>query len=268
MTKRHTRLFFFISTALFIAIFLVLTVNTHRQVAVLTHEDKLTPQVIAGEHVWHRQNCTNCHTLMGEGAYYAPDLTKIAQQRGAAYLRQFLKDPSKFYSEKKNGRLMPNLHLSDADIDNVIAFLGWISHINTNGWPPRPILVSGAASPQVGPESTGAASNAPVAQGESLFRSTAGCGACHSVAPGVQLVGPSLAGIGLRAGTTVKAAGYHGTAKDAQDYIRESILHPSSYLVPGATFSANGQSFMPANFAETLTPKQVDELVAYLMSLE
>ena len=38
--------------------------------------------MVAGKHVWHRKNCINCHTLLGEGAYYAPDLTKIAQQRG------------------------------------------------------------------------------------------------------------------------------------------------------------------------------------------
>ena len=57
--------------------------------------------VIAGKDVWHKNNCINCHTLFGEGAYYAPDLTKITAQRGAAYLRAFLKDPSKFYSEER-----------------------------------------------------------------------------------------------------------------------------------------------------------------------
>ena len=32
----------------------------------------MTPAVVAGKHVWHRKNCINCHTLLGEGAYYAP----------------------------------------------------------------------------------------------------------------------------------------------------------------------------------------------------
>ena len=49
--------------------------------------------MIAGKHVWHRNNCVNCHTLLGEGAYYAPDLTKIAQHRGAPTCASFLKDP-------------------------------------------------------------------------------------------------------------------------------------------------------------------------------
>ena len=70
--------------------------------------------MLAGKDVWHRNNCINCHTLLGEGAYYAPDLTQIAAQRGDAYLREFLKDPSRFYSEERDRRLMPTLKLSDA----------------------------------------------------------------------------------------------------------------------------------------------------------
>ena len=61
---------------------LALTIDSHRQFGRLTHEDALTSQVVAGKHVWHRKDCINCHTLLGEGAYYAPDLTKIAQLRG------------------------------------------------------------------------------------------------------------------------------------------------------------------------------------------
>ena len=80
MTKRQTRAFFLGSTLLFSLIFLALTVDGHRQFPKLTHSDQITPEVIAGKHVWHRKNCINCHTLMGEGAYYAPDLTKISAE--------------------------------------------------------------------------------------------------------------------------------------------------------------------------------------------
>ena len=82
MTKRQTRMFFVGGTTLFSLIFIALTIDSHRQFARLTHEEMLTPQVVAGKHVWHRKDCINCHTLLGEGAYYAPDLTKIAQLRG------------------------------------------------------------------------------------------------------------------------------------------------------------------------------------------
>src|SRR4026209_2861060 len=134
MTKRQPRLFFVIGTTLFAVIFVALTIDSHRQFGALTHAETITPDVIAGKHVWHRKNCINCHTLLGEGAYYAPDLTQITTQRGAPHLQEFLKDPSKFYSEERDGRLMPNLKLSDAEIGNVIAFLAWVSRIDTQGW--------------------------------------------------------------------------------------------------------------------------------------
>lgn len=270
MTKRQTRLFFFVATALFAAVFVALTVDTHRQVPKLTHEDQIDAHVLAGKKVWHEKDCTNCHTLLGEGAYYAPDLTKITDQRGDAYLRAFLKNPSRFYSEKRDRRLMPNLNLTDRQIDDVIAFLTWVSHIDTNGWPPRPILVSGAAVPaaNIGEATPQAASNDPVELGRALFaQSPPSCGGCHSTAAGVTLVGPSLADISARADKTMASSSYHGSAKTPEEYIRESILEPNAYVVPGNTFSAGGQSLMPADFQKTLTPAQVDHLVAYLMSL-
>lgn len=271
MTKRQTRAFFLGSTGLFSLIFLVLTVDSHRQFPALTHSDQITPEVIAGKHVWHRKNCINCHTLLGEGAYYAPDLTKIAEQRGAPYLRAFLADPAKFYNEERDRRLMPNLKLTPQEIDQVISFLTWVGKIDNHGWPPRPILVSGAAIPgsNVGGAAPQAASDDPIAVGQALFgQAPPGCFACHSTSPGVDLVGPSLAGIAATAAERIKSPDYKGKATDAAGYIHESILDPNAFLVPGATFSGGGQSMMPPGFGQSLQPAQVDALVAYLMTLK
>lgn len=270
MTKRHTRMFFIGGTLLFAAIFLILTVDSHRQFNTLTHSDRITPAVSEGKDVWHRKNCVNCHTLLGEGAYYAPDLTKITQQRGTPYLTAFLKDPSQFYSERVHRRLMPNPNLSDAEIAQVIAFLDWVSNIDNAGWPPRPILVSGSAVPsaEIGATPAVAASNDPIALGQQLFRSTPpGCFACHSTVAGTTLAGPSLAGIASRAAGHIGHSDYRGTATDAAGYIRESINTPSAHIVPGAMYSAGGRSFMPDNFRATLTPAQIEQLVAYLLTL-
>ena len=271
MTRRQTRLFFVAGTTVFSLVFIGLTIDSHRQFGRLTHEENITESVVAGKHVWHRKNCINCHTLLGEGAYYAPDLTKIAQYRGDAYLRQFLKDPSRYYSEARHGRLMPNPQLSDEDISGVIAFLTWVSHIDNQGWPPRPIVVS-AATPQgimLGTPAPAAASSDPVALGEALFRqSPPACFSCHSVQQNVLLVGPSLAGIGTRGAVTIASAEYKGTARTVEDYLRESILHPSAFVVPGPTFSAGGQSIMPAVYDQMLKPDQIDTLVAYLATLK
>ena len=288
MTRRTARLFAIVSTLIAVIAFLGMTVDSHRQFPRLTNEKDLTPEVLAGKRVWHKYNCTNCHTLLGEGAYYAPDLTKIAAQRGREYLRAFMKDPSAFYDEQKYRRVMPRQGLSEKEIDDVITFLTWISRIDTQGWPPRPILVSGSAIPganlatatavpatETGTAPTGAAdkprapSDDPVARGQTLFNTpTAGCFACHSVAPGVNLVGPTLAGIGTRAQAALKDGSYKGSAKDTQGYIRESITNPHAYLVPGPTYSAGGRSFMPDHYEKTLKPDQIDALVAYLTTLK
>ena len=269
MTRKQAVTFFVGVTAVFSLVFVGLTIHSHTRFPQLTHADRITPQVLAGRDVWHAKNCVNCHTLLGEGSYFAPDLTKITSLRGSAYLTQFLQDPAKFYSEERDRRLMPTLQLSQAEIGNVIAFLDWIAGIDNFNWPPRPILVSGSAlGSTLGTRPAGAASSDPVAQGEALFRtSPPGCFVCHSTAPGVQLAGPSLAGVGARAAATLQAAGYTGAASDAQAYLRESIVQPSAYLVPGALFSANGRSFMPDNFQQLLKPEQVDQLVAYLLTL-
>lgn len=272
MTKRQGRLFFILCTLLTAVLFLGMTIHSHTQFGALTHAENLTPAVISGKHVWHNNNCINCHTLLGEGAYYAPDLTKITQQRGAPYLQAFLKNPSQFYSEQKHRRLMPNPNLSETDIKNVIAFLDWVGHIDTQGWPPRPIIVSGAAIPGSNinqPVKEIAASSNPVAKGEALFQSTPpACFACHSVAPGVNLAGPSLAGLSASAAAVIASPDYKGSAKTPAEFIRESIIKPSAYLVPGPMYSANGQSFMPSSFATDLKPEQIDSLVAYLQTLK
>lgn len=290
MTRRQARLFAIVSTAIAVVAFIGMTIDSHRQFPKLTNEAAMTAEVLAGKAVWHKYNCTNCHTLLGEGAYYAPDLTKIAAQRGREYLRAFMKDPSAFYDEQKYRRVMPRQGLSEKEIDDVITFLTWISQIDTQGWPPRPILVSGSAipganlatatplpavtgtaptPPVAGAEKPSAPSSDPVARGQTLFNApTAGCFACHSTAPGVNLAGPTLAGLAARGEATLKDPAYKGSAKDAPGYIRESIVNPHAYLVPGATYGAGGRSFMPDHYEKTLKVEQIDELVAYLATLK
>lgn len=103
--------------------------------------------------------------------------------------------------------------------------------------------------------------------GEKLFTSAAPpCSTCHSTKAGVKMVGPSLAGIAAKAKQIVSAKDYKGQAKDAKGYIRESIVNPNAYVVPG--FGSGGQSLMPNTFGQTLKPQQIDDLVAYLMTLK
>ena len=288
MNKKQTRLFAIVSTALASIALLVLTIDSHRQFPQLTNAENITPAVSNGMDVWHKYNCINCHTLFGEGAYYAPDLTKITQHRGEQYLQAYMRDPAQFYDEKRHRRLMPKQDLEPKEITDLIAFLDWVSKVDNQGWPPRPILVTGASIPGTDlstaqqahtPAEGGAAlppgarpvssASDPMALGQSLFRSvTPACNACHSIAPGVNLAGPTLAGLGTRAAEIVASPNYKGEAKDVEGYIRESIREPSRHLVAGAMYSAGGTSFMPNTYAKDMKPEDLDNLVAYLASLK
>lgn len=288
MNKRQSRIFAIASTGIAAVIFLGLTVDSHRKFPQLTNSQNITAEVKRGQDVWHANNCVNCHTLFGEGAYYAPDLTKITQHRGAPYLQAFLRDPSKFYDERRHRRLMPKQDLSELDITDLIAFLDWVSKVDNQGWPPRPILVTGASIPGTdlsatqqagGGEPSTMAQSAPgarpiagdenpIALGEALFRSVSpACNACHSIAPGVNMAGPTLAGVAARAEKTIGTPEYKGKATDAAGFIRESIGTPSAHLTAGAMYSASGVSFMPDTYGKTMKPEQIDQLVAYLMTL-
>lgn len=97
--------------------------------------------------------------------------------------------------------------------------------------------------------------------GAALFDSSSqgvrsGCAICHSLDPGVELVGPSLAGVADRAGSTVPGL-------TASEYLRQSILDPDAYLVPGYP---PGQ--MLQDTAERLSDDQIDQLVAFMLTLE
>ena len=278
MNNRQARIFAIGSTLVASVVFLGLTVDSHRQFPELTNAENITPAVSAGKDVWHKYNCINCHTLFGEGAYYAPDLTKITQHRGEAYLAAYMKDPSQFYDEQKHRRLMPTQNLSDQEISDLIAFLDWVSKVDNQGWPPRPIMVTGGIMTATAASDDGQTDPAitPVdvsddarAIGQNLFRTVSpSCVACHSTQPGVTMAGPSLAGIATRAAETVASPDYTGNATDAAGYIRESITHPSAHVIPGAMYSANGTSFMPVGYESGLSKEQIEQMTEYLLSLK
>ena len=280
MNKRQSRVFAIVATGLAALAFLGMTLHSHTRFDELTNAQDITPEITHGKDVWHKYNCINCHTLFGEGAYYAPDLTKIAQHRGEAYLKAYMRDPSNFYDEQRHRRLMPTQDLSEVEIENLVKFLDWVSKVDNQGWPPRPILVAGgsvtiaAQGADAGPAQAQdvrpvRSDSDPRALGEHLFRSAVPvCTACHSLQPGVQLAGPSMAGMASRAQSTIESAGYTGSATDVHGYIRESIVEPSAHLVPGDMFSAAGVSFMPNTYAESLSEEQIDQLAEFLATLK
>lgn len=130
---------------------------------------------------------------------------------------------------------------------------------------------AGSAAPGAGKAAgaTSPAGGAGSAAGEQLLKSAQPpCITCHQLKAGVEQPGPSLAGLAQRAQQRIKAPGYKGKAKDAKAYLRESILDPNAYVVPGATYAVGGKSLMPATYGQTMKPEQVNQLVDYLMTLK
>jgi len=92
--------------------------------------------VVQGKRIWHKHNCNDCHTILGIGVYYSPDVTKTYSTRGEAWLKAFLKNPE---SPDPKRRKMLNPNLSENEINGLILFLKWVDAIDTNQWPPQPI---------------------------------------------------------------------------------------------------------------------------------
>ncbi len=112
-----------------------------KEAANLLHLGKLTSQA---------KNCMDCHTLLGNGAYYAPDLTKawldpawnsmipmIGGMIGKELTREeamaeFLQHPSRYPT---HARKMPDLGITAREAKGLVAFLKHMSSIDTNGFP-------------------------------------------------------------------------------------------------------------------------------------
>jgi cytochrome c oxidase subunit II len=80
-----------------------------------------------------------------------------------------------------------------------------------------------------------------------------GCAACHTFGPAgaTGQVGPPLDDL-----ASVAA----GLGMSPEDYVRQSIVDPSAYIVPGFV-----DGLMPKDFGQRLTPEQLDALVQFLL---
>jgi nitric oxide reductase subunit C len=245
-----TRLFF--SLCLLVSAALVILVGRN---ALQPHEMPL--QAAAGWEIWRNTGCEGCHTIYGQGGPYAPDLTHIFESRGEAYLREFWANPGAFHPGE---RIMPAFGLTKTETDNLFAFLEWVGEQDpAQNWPPRPIQVSGG---NPFPAAVGAVISSedlpddPIARGQYWFgHPPAVCSTCHSTQPDVIIVGPSLAGIATRAETRVPGL-------SAEQYIRNSILNPGDFVVPGFPDA------MLRSLGDKLSADQINDIIAFLMTLK
>jgi len=143
LTKSAARNIFFGGSLFFLLVYAGLTLHSHYYIVnESTDMAGLSASVIRGKHVWEKHSCINCHTLLGEGAYFAPELGNVWVRYGGRDspegTRAALKGWMKLQPTGAPGRRqMPQFNLSEQELDDLIDFLEWTSRIDTQGWPPN-----------------------------------------------------------------------------------------------------------------------------------
>ena len=134
-TKSMARNIFYGGTLFSVLLFLALTFHTTWKIPTRSNSQNITAEVARGKHLWETRNCIGCHTLLGEGAYFAPELGNVYPRRGAEFIKDWIKYRPKEGVEGR--RSMPQIDFSDQELDDLVTFLKWTSEVNTEKWPPN-----------------------------------------------------------------------------------------------------------------------------------
>lgn len=157
-------------------------------------------EAIEGKRVFQAYNCMGCHTIVGNGGYFGPDITNTFDIAGPAWLAAFIPSAASWpteaavrvqlatpeviaeigemsieeYYERYPGAyervhrrggldtLMPNLTFREGEVSEIIAFFKYTAEMDNAGWPPVP-KVNGLEHPLATPLVV--ASTAPVSAG-------------------------------------------------------------------------------------------------------
>lgn len=142
-TKSKARNIFYGGSLFFLVVFIALTAHSHLYILnTSTDRAGLTDSVARGKHVWERHACINCHTLLGEGAYFAPELGNVWVRYGGREDPETAREALKAWllaqpTGIEGRRQMPKFDYSEQDLDDLINFFEWVSRIKTQNWPPN-----------------------------------------------------------------------------------------------------------------------------------
>ncbi|HYD65915.1 cytochrome c [Azospirillum sp.] len=142
-TKAAARNIFYGGSLFFGVVFVSLVALSHNYVTkTATDETTLTDAVARGKHVWEKNSCINCHTLLGEGAYFAPELANVWQRYGGDKDAEGARDTLKAWMRSQPSgiegrRQMPQFNLTEEQLNDLAAFLQWTSTIKAQNWPPK-----------------------------------------------------------------------------------------------------------------------------------
>jgi nitric oxide reductase subunit C len=133
-TKSMARNIFFGGTTFFFLLLVALTFDTMQVLPKRDHRENITPAVAHGKEIWEKNNCVGCHSLLGEGAYFAPELGNVYARRGPEFIKAWIKAQP---TNSPGRRQMPQFNLTEQELDDMVAFLKWTGEIDTAKWPPN-----------------------------------------------------------------------------------------------------------------------------------
>lgn len=138
-TKAMARNIFYGGSVFFFLLFLALTFDSQSSSPKRDNRANLNESAIRGKKVWETHNCIGCHTLLGEGAYFAPELGNVYKRRGGeqggkAFIKAWIKAMP---TGVPGRRQMPQFNLTEQELEDVAEFLKYSSEIDTQNWPPN-----------------------------------------------------------------------------------------------------------------------------------
>jgi nitric oxide reductase subunit C len=220
MTERTAKLVFWIGTLSSLALFLALTLDTHRKFDALTHADRLDENVVAGKRAFERHNCNDCHTILGFGGYYSPDLTRVYTRLGEETIRSRIERPEVVLATSY--RKMPQQHVPEQEIDALVAFFRWTSEIENGDWPPHDSEIKWKSSTRR------LLAGAAMSPGAALVTQE-NCLACHALGDTGERIGPRLEYVG---------------ARRTPQYVADYLADPQKFT-PGTSMPGYGQLAEP-----------------------
>lgn len=133
-TKQAARNIFYGGTVFFVLLFAAIIFDSEHKIPERSNAQNITESVVRGKHIWETRNCIGCHTLLGEGAYFAPELGNVYKRRGPEFIKAWIKGQP---TGAPGRRQMPQFNLTDQQLDDMVEFLKWTSEVNTEKWPPN-----------------------------------------------------------------------------------------------------------------------------------
>ncbi|MEH0167625.1 cytochrome c [Paucibacter sp. JuS9] len=133
-TSQMARNIFYGGSLFFVLLFAVLILDTERKIPERSKAAEITPAVVRGKHIWETRNCIGCHTLLGEGAYFAPELGNVYKRRGPDFIKAWMQAQP---TGAPGRRQMPQFHLNEQQLEDLVQFLKWTNGVDTEQWPPN-----------------------------------------------------------------------------------------------------------------------------------